>query len=57
MIHKSKKEIVAFYKQGKLIQARYKGTRLVWQGVRSCFGSGLWFNDKPWLNEEAWKNN
>lgn len=29
---------------------------LVWQSVRSCFGAGYWSNDKPWINEEAWKN-
>ena len=30
--------------------------RLIWEGIRSCFGSGWWINDKPWLNDEAWKN-
>ena len=34
----------------------YKGARLVWTGIRSCFGAGFWVNEKPWLNEEAWKN-
>lgn len=31
------------------------GAKLVWQSVRSCFGSGAWVNEKPWLNEEGWK--
>ena len=53
----SKKEIVAQHKEGKAFQAIYKGTHLIWQGIRSCFGSGAWVNEKPWLNDEAWKNN
>lgn len=31
--------------------------KLVWQAVRSCFGSGMWINNKPWLNNEGWRNN
>jgi len=29
---------------------------LVWQAVRSCFGSGVWVSAKPWLGQEKWKN-
>jgi hypothetical protein len=57
MIQISKKEIISLYKQGKPIQAMYKGVHLIWQGIRSCFGSGMWINEKPWLNDEGWKNN
>ena len=32
------------------------GAMLVWQSVRSCFGSGMWIQGKPWIGEEAWKN-
>lgn len=56
MINKNKKEIIALYKQGKSIQAVYKGVYLVWQAIRSCFGSGIWVNEKPWFNDEGWKN-
>lgn len=56
MKNRNKKEIIASHKRGKVIQAVYKGVHLVWQGIRSCFGSGMWVNDKPWLNDEAWKN-
>jgi hypothetical protein len=34
-----------------------RGVRLVWQKLRSCFGTGVWLNDRPWLNEDVWKNN
>lgn len=50
------KEITAVTAFGKVITAIYAGGKLVWQTVRSCFGAGHWRNDKPWLNDEAWRN-
>lgn len=50
------KEITVVNAYGRTITAIYAGTRLVWQAIRSCFGSGWWVNEKPWLNEEGWKN-
>ena len=50
------KEITAVTAFGKVITAIYAGVKLVWQAVRSCFGAGHWRNDKPWLNDEAWRN-
>lgn len=38
------------------VTAVYRGAQLVWEAVRSCFGAGFWLNDKPWLNNEGWKN-
>lgn len=57
MIAASGKQIAIINAGGKVIAAVYHGARLVWQAVRSCFGSGHWVNEKPWLNAEAWKNN
>lgn len=56
MIYKGRKEVVQIFKGSKPISAIYKGARLVWQAIRSCFGSGAWINEKPWLNDEGWKN-
>lgn len=56
MISFNSKTIYSIFVQGKAVQAVYYGTQLVWQAIRSCFGSGRWINDKPWLNIEAWRN-
>lgn len=56
MIIKNGKEINEIY-YGKLnINEVYYGKYLVWQIARSCFGSGYWINDRPWLNDDIWKN-
>lgn len=39
----------------KAISYIYYGSKLVWQAVRSCFGSGLWVSQKSWLGDESWK--
>lgn len=43
------------------IGAIYKGSQLVWvtiyNAIKSCFGSGTWIQDKPWLDNDFWKNN
>lgn len=56
MICKNGKGIVSIFRDGRAISAVYKGTKLVWQAIRSCFGSGFWVNVKPWLDNEGWKN-
>ena len=56
MIIKGGLGLVSRRKGNMVAQAVYRGLRLVWQSVRSCFGSGCWRNDKPWLNNEGWKN-
>lgn len=41
---------------GEMVEAMYLNGELIWQAVRSCFGSGVWINEKPWINTETWKN-
>ena len=56
MIYKQQNGQAAEYFAGRAITAVYKGLILVWTAIRSCFGKGYWINDKPWINEDAWKN-
>ncbi len=56
MISYNGKEISAIHYKGKMISAVYFGVKLVWQTIRVCFGSGFWVNEKPWINDEGWRN-
>ena len=56
MIYRNNKELIARYIGIKTIQYVYKGMQLIWSAISSCFGSGVWFNDKVWNNNDAWKN-
>ena len=49
------KEVVNVVAKGKVIIAIYQGAQLLWEAIRSCFGSGMWVGKKPWLGKEAWK--
>lgn len=50
------KDVEGITMLGHVVSEVRQGSRLVWQSVRSCFGSGAWQNDKPWMNDEGWKN-
>lgn len=56
MIYKNKKSIESIVALGRTVMYVYKGVKLVWEAIRSCFGSGRWINEKPWLNNERWRN-
>lgn len=56
MIYINGKEVSLVYYGEKAINTIMKGSRLVWQAIRSCFGAGYWVNEKPWINNEGWKN-
>lgn len=60
MIRIDSKEITVLYYGQRAIAYVYQGSRLVWQKVKealSCFGSGKWLNDRPWIDTDLWKNN
>ena len=44
----------------KIISYIYNNTngtlKLVWQSDVSCFGNGMWINDKKWNNTDGWKD-
>lgn len=56
MIYKNGKEVTAMYIAGYTVNAVYKGAKLVWEAINSCFGAGYWRGDKPWIGSDGWKN-
>lgn len=56
MIIRNGKELKERYWGRRAIQYVYKGALLVWSAISSCFGSGIWYNDKVWNNNDPWKN-
>ena len=62
-VHQNIKEFIDQIQQlvQKDIGAIYKGSQLVWvtvyNAIKSCYGSGTWIQDKPWLDTDFWKNN
>jgi len=56
MAYQNKKELTGIFINKTPIQTVYQFGVVLWQAVRSCFGSGIWVNEKPWINDEAWKN-
>ena len=54
MIKINNKDITYVY-CNKKISVIYKSGKIVWQAIRSCFGSGFWVNKKGWINDEGWK--
>lgn len=60
-VHTSIKDINTNKFVQKSISAVYKGSTLVWRtvynAVKSCFSSGTWRSDKPWLDGDTWRNN
>ena len=49
MIKLGNKEISAIRLGNNVISAVYKGSVLIWQAIRSCFGSGWWVNENTSL--------
>lgn len=56
-IKKHGKDLSARYWGKKVVNAIYKGVRLIWSSIRSCFGTGTWVGEKPWIGDDIWKNN
>ena len=56
MLIKNKKEIIEIHRGKNVIIELYHGKTLIWQIARSCFGSGYWINERPWVNTDGWKN-
>lgn len=57
MISFGGRQISGIFYGGRVITAVYNGVVLIWQAIRSCFGTGTWREDKPWIDDDTWKNN
>lgn len=57
MIIKNNKEIIQVNRKKIDFIEIYLGKKLMWQIISSCFGKGYWINDKPWVNDDLWRNN
>lgn len=57
MLWKNGKKIAVLMQNGIKKSVLWRGGKVIWMAVRSCFGSGIWKSEKPWLSEEKWKNN
>ena len=56
MLYRNNISTEAIYHEGQTILTVYHNGEIVWQGIKSCFGAGLWRNDMPWKNDDVWKN-
>jgi hypothetical protein len=57
MIYKDSKGKSAIITRLKDKVAVYWGLVLKWAQARSCYGTGVWLPEKPWLDTDTWKNN
>lgn len=48
--------IVSGRVRDRIISIVKYGKDIVWQAIKSCFGSGYWVNEKSWINDEPFKN-
>ena len=55
MIRSGGDDIVAVRYLGVAFAMIVKGGRVIWQAVRSCFGSGAWQGQKPWIGSDGWR--
>ena len=57
MIKYNNKEIYEIVKSQKQIAYLRQGLVLIWTAIRSCFGEGVWHQNKKWISTDKWKNN
>ena len=56
MINSINNNITGLTAFGKVISKVAYGSKIVWELIRSCFGSGYWVNNRSWINSDGWKN-
>jgi hypothetical protein len=41
---------------GEMVETMWLNGEIIWQGIRSCYGSGAWLNSRPYTDNDGWKN-
>lgn len=49
-------DIQPIYNGSIVIQKVMYGIYVVYEGIKSCYGSGGWLNPKPYIHNDGWKN-
>ncbi len=57
MLWRDGNEIGQLMTDGGQVEQMWLNGQLIYQGVRSCYGSGAWIDTKPWLDNDGWKDN
>lgn len=57
MLNIEGKNVGSMMTGGKLMSMLVTTGKVIWQAIRSCFGTGIWKSDKPWIGDDNWKNN
>lgn len=55
MIRKGANEAGGIYIGRKAVTAAYRGARMVWELVSSCFGAGYWRGEQRWKGSDGWR--
>lgn len=55
MIYKEGKQVSGIHWKGRIVSVVRKGTVVVWEAIKSCFGKGMWIGNKPWIGTDRWK--
>lgn len=55
MIRSSGHDITSVSYLGTAFSKVVRSGRILWQAVRSCFGSGAWEGHKPWIGSDGWR--
>lgn len=56
MLKFGKRTLIGVTISNRTVHAISKGADTVIEFVRTCYGSGQWIENKPWLNDDTWKN-
>lgn len=55
-ISTSYRAIVSFIKSAYSVSTGFEAYAILLSLIKACFDGGYWDNNKPWLNDTAWKN-